>query len=264
MNKLAKMMSMEGRVAIVTGGAGHIGKVCCLALMELGAYVFVLDKPRVTFDLHALKDFANQFEVLECDLADEASTRNTIRECVKRKGRLDSIIHSAAYVGTATMSGWAVPFEQQSVGAWDAAFRLNLTSAFVMAQEASAILNASGKASIVFISSIYGSVAPNWDLYEGTSMANPAAYGASKAGLEQLTRYLATTLAPSVRVNCIAPGGIERNQPEQFQQRYCARTPLRRMGREEDMAGAVAYLASDLSNYVTGQILHVDGGWSIW
>lgn len=264
MNRLNEMMRMDGRVALVTGGAGHIGTVCCRALMELGAFVFVLDKPGIVASLNDFKGFENQFSILECDLAEESSTRNAIRECVNRKGRLDSIVHSAAYVGTSDISGWAVPFGQQGVGAWDSALRLNLTSAFIMAQEASAALSASSKGSMVLISSIYGSVAPNWDLYDGTTMANPAAYGVSKAGLEQLTRYLATTLAPAVRVNGIAPGGIERGQPAQFQQRYCARTPLRRMGREEDMAGAVAYLASDLSSYVTGQILHVDGGWTIW
>ena len=95
-------------------------------------------------------------------------------------------------------------------------------------------------------------------------MGNPAAYGASKGGLIQLTRWLATTLAPAVRVNAISPGGIRRNQPGQFITRYAARTPLQRMATEDDMRGAVAYMASDLSKYVTGQNLAVDGGWGIW
>jgi NAD(P)-dependent dehydrogenase (short-subunit alcohol dehydrogenase family) len=95
-------------------------------------------------------------------------------------------------------------------------------------------------------------------------MANPAAYGASKGGLIQLTRWLSTTLAPQIRVNVIAPGGVARGQPESFVDRYKARTPLQRMATEEDFRGAVAYLASDLSAYVTGQVLSVDGGWGVW
>jgi len=95
-------------------------------------------------------------------------------------------------------------------------------------------------------------------------MANPAGYNASKGGVLQLTRYLATVLAPRTRVNAISPGGVWRQQPDVFRQRYEARTPLARMAAEEDLKGAVAYLASDLSAYVTGQNLVVDGGWTAW
>jgi NAD(P)-dependent dehydrogenase (short-subunit alcohol dehydrogenase family) len=101
-------------------------------------------------------------------------------------------------------------------------------------------------------------------LYEGTPAGNPAAYGASKAGLLQLTRYLATVLAPKVRVNAITPGGVLRGQDTRFQERYVSRTPLGRMAVEEDFKGAFAYLASDASAYVTGQNVVVDGGWTAW
>jgi NAD(P)-dependent dehydrogenase (short-subunit alcohol dehydrogenase family) len=94
-------------------------------------------------------------------------------------------------------------------------------------------------------------------------MATPAAYFASKGGLRQLMRWLSVQLAPGVRVNCVSPGGIERGQPESFAERYCGRTPLARMAREEDLKGAFAYLASDLSRYVTGHDLVVDGGYSV-
>ena len=142
--------------------------------------------------------------------------------------------------------------------------QVNLTSAFELSQQAAPHLGSGGHGSIIFISSIYGMVGPNNALYEGTTMGNPAAYGASKAGLLQLARYLATTLAPAVRVNAITPGGVWRNQAPEFVDRYVARTPLGRMAREEDFMGAVAFLASDLSSYVTGQNLVVDGGWTTW
>ena len=126
------------------------------------------------------------------------------------------------------------------------------------------MLKAAEGASIINIASIYGMYGPDWRLYEGTSMGNPAAYGASKGGLIQLTRWLATTIAPSVRVNAISPGGVFRNQPEAFVQRYEAKTPLGRMATEDDFIGIIAFLASDLSKYVTGQNHLVDGGWGIW
>ena len=133
-----------------------------------------------------------------------------------------------------------------------------------LVQAAAGDLRASGHGSVINISSIYGLAGPDWRLYEGTDLGNPAAYAASKGGLIQATRWLATTLAPQVRVNAIAPGGVFRDTPEPFLSRYVARTPLARMAREEDFKGAVAYLASDLSAYMTGQCLTVDGGWTVW
>ncbi len=101
-------------------------------------------------------------------------------------------------------------------------------------------------------------------MYDDTDMGNPAAYAVSKGGLIQLTRWLSTTLAPDIRVNSLSPGGVFRDQPNEFVQRYEAKTPLGRMAVEEDFKGTVTYLASDLSEYVTGQNILVDGGWTVW
>ena len=125
-------------------------------------------------------------------------------------------------------------------------------------------MSRSGNASIINIGSIYGVYGPDPSLYQDLSLHNPAAYAASKGGLIQLTRWLATTLAPFVRVNSISPGGIFRNQPEEFVDRYSSKTPLGRMGTEEDIKGAIMYLATDLSNWVTGQNVLIDGGWGTW
>jgi NAD(P)-dependent dehydrogenase (short-subunit alcohol dehydrogenase family) len=141
---------------------------------------------------------------------------------------------------------------------------VNLTSVFHLCQLFTPALRSSQGGSIINIASIYGEYGPDWSLYEGTGMANPAAYGASKGGVIQFTRWLATTLGPDVRVNAISPGGVARGQPESFVKRYEARTPLRRMATEDDFRGAIAYLASDMSGYVTGQIVRVDGGWGVW
>jgi NAD(P)-dependent dehydrogenase (short-subunit alcohol dehydrogenase family) len=281
-------MDLTGRRALITGGAGHVALAAAETLLELGASVALLDRDdaRVTeraADLHArlvgkdrdVSAVARSAEAealprgqcaiaVSCDLEDEATTRAAVRDVIRRLGGLDIVIHAAAFVGTTDVEGWAVPFEQQAVGAWDRALRVNVTSAFVIVQEARDALMQSGHGSVVFVGSIYGSIAPDTSLYAGTAMANPAGYGASKGGVAQLARYLSTSLAPSIRVNTVSPGGIERQQPDVFRRRYEERTPLKRMAREEDMKGAVAYLASDLSAYVTGQELFVDGGWTTW
>lgn len=265
---LAQLMDLSGRKALVTGGAGHIGSMICETLTELGARVAVLDQDAAAVE-QRVKSLGPSLKgggavALPCDLRDEQATRWAVRQAHKVMGGLGILIHCAAYVGTTQAAGWAAPFDQQTVAAWNAAMQVNLTSAFVMVQEAREALVESGHGTVIFLASIYGMAAPDPRLYEGTDMANPAAYGVSKAGLLQLTRYLATTLAPRVRVNAITPGGVWRDQPEAFHQRYVARTPLGRMATEEDVKGAVAYLASDLSVYVTGQNLVVDGGWTIW
>src|SRR5262249_36596755 len=126
------------------------------------------------------------------------------------------------------------------------------------------LLAGSGHGAVINVASIYGIVGPNLALYTATDLGNPAAYAASKGGLLQLTRWLATVLAPRVRVNAISLGGVRRAQPDAFVERYQRHTPVGRRAREEDVKGAVVYLASDLSAYVTGHNLVVDGGWTTW
>lgn len=269
MRTVAELIDLSGRKAMVAGGAGHIGAAAAETLVELGARVAILD-----LDPGACREGAKALNQrrsgsaipLPCDLSDVAATRGAVRECVSTLGGLDILVHSAAFVGTTRVAGWAVPFEQQTVEAWDAGMRVNLTSAFVLAQEARNALAAASRGSVILISSIYGLVGSDPAVYEGSGMNQDRvlAYSASKGGLLQLMRHLATLFAPRIRVNAISPGGVARDQPELFRQRYEARTPLKRMATEEDMKGAVAYLASDLSAYVTGHNLVVDGGWTAW
>lgn len=254
-----ELASLSGRVALVTGANGHIGSVFCSALEELGARVAAADLAAAG---HAEESRGR--ERFPVDLRSEQDTRQLIPRVLDRFGRLDVFVHCAAYVGTTSVEGWSAPFGEQSVAAWDEALRVNLTAAFVLGQEARAALTRSGHGSIVLVSSIYGVVSSDPRLYDGTEMHSPAGYSASKAGLIQLARHMAVEFAPGVRVNTLAPGGVWRAQPRAFVERYEARTPLRRMAREEDLKGALAFLASDLSSYVTGHNLVVDGGWTTW
>lgn len=264
---LNTLMDMRGKRALVTGATGCLGRVIADTLGELGASLVLVDRPgadyaslRETLSRHA----GITVETLDCDLEDQAQ-RDALAESATAGGKgLDVLINNAAFVGTSGLQGWALPFEGQTVETWRRAVEVNLTAVFDLCQKFAGQLRAGGTGTIVNIGSIYGVLGPNWSLYEGTPMANPAAYAASKGGVVQLTRWLATTLGPDIRVNCICPGGIARGQPDVFVERYEALTPLRRMATEDDFRGAVAFLASSMSAYVTGQNLLVDGGWSAW
>jgi NAD(P)-dependent dehydrogenase (short-subunit alcohol dehydrogenase family) len=264
---LREMMSLDGRVALVTGGAGHIGRAVANGLAELGANVAIADVAAPGGEAAAAALAANfpvKAAAFACDFEQGAAVKELPRRVRETFGRIDILVNCAAFVGTSGLEGWAVPFERQAPETWRRALEVNLTAPFILVQAAAADLAASGHGSVINISSIYGLAGPDWRLYEGTSLGNPAAYAASKGGLIQVTRWLATTLAPKVRVNAIAPGGVFRDTPEPFLGRYISRTPMGRMATEEDVKGAVAYLASDLSAYVTGQCLAVDGGWTAW
>lgn len=267
MRTLQELMSLAGRVALITGGAGHIGSVIGESLAELGAAIVVLDMRAESCALTAQRiheSYGVETMPLVVNLMDEKSLRSVPATILMHFGRLDILVNNAAFVATSKLEGWITPFVEQSSDTWRLALEINLTAPFVLAQACSEALAKSGHGSVVNIGSIYGMVGPNMRLYEGTCLGNPAAYAASKGGLLQLTRWLATTLAPKIRVNAITPGGVYRGHSEPFLSRYTARTPLGRMATEEDFKGAVAYLASDLSAYVTGHNLVVDGGWTTW
>ena len=264
---ISELISLKGRRAMITGAAGGLGRVLADTLAELGADLVLVDRQDSNIELLAnelLERWGVTVQCEPCDLEISRQRTDLVRKLNATQDELSVLINSAAFVGTSELGGWAVPFEEQTVETWKRALEVNLTAVFELCQGLTSLLRRSRGGNIINIASIYGQYGPDWRLYEGTQMSNPAAYAASKGGLLQLTRWLATTLAPNIRVNAISPGGIFRGQPDIFVERYVARTPLGRMAHEDDFRGAVAYLASDLSKYVTGHNLSVDGGWGIW
>lgn len=262
-----ELMNLSGRVALITGGVGHIGMAMAEALSEQGCSIILLDIDRSKLDT-AVRHLAGTYGIpaygLRINLESEEEISTVPDQVRQMTGRLDILINNAGFVGTTQLAGWCVPLAEQTVQTWRRAIEVNMTSIFELTQICMSFLEESPGGSIINVSSIYGVLGPDMSLYPDASMGNPAAYAASKGGLLQLTRYFSTVLAPKIRVNAISPGGIERNQNPIFMQRYIRKVPLNRMGREEDLKGITLFLASDMSAYVTGQNIMIDGGFSAW
>jgi NAD(P)-dependent dehydrogenase (short-subunit alcohol dehydrogenase family) len=256
-----------GKNLIVLGATGHLGRHLCAQLVFLGANLVLIDKNE--FGLDELKSSfssskSSNIKTVKCDLEDARHRTEVFSDLTKLYPEVHGLINCASFVGDSKLPGWSVAFENQSIDTWRRAIEVNLTSIFEICQILAPSLKRAKGASIVNIASIYGEKGPRWDLYTGTSLGNPAAYSVSKGGLIQLTRWLATTLAPTVRVNSVIAGGIERNQPDSFKSKYCKDVPLGRMATEIDLIGPIAFLLSSASSYITGEALHVDGGRGIW
>ncbi len=250
----------------ITGAAGNLGSMMALNFADLGADLILVDNSKSKLDKlknKLLKKKIN-FNLFYSDLEKESERLLLINSVYKLYNSLDIIINNAGFVGQSKLDGWNTKFANQSLNTWKRAFEVNLTAPFHLVQSFEKLLNNSKNPSIINISSIYGELGPKWHLYDGTKMGNPAAYAASKGGLLQFTRWLAITLAPKIRVNAVCLGGVLNNQPNIFVKKYEKEVPLNRMANDEDLMGTIMLLASDMSLYITGQSVKVDGGWSSW
>ena len=267
MTYISELKNLKGRRAIITGASGGLGLVIAETLAELGSDLILVDRPNSDLskiEKHITEVWDVNVNNYECDLELEKDRIQLGEEIIEENRELNCLINCAAFTGDNNLQGWSEKFEDQSIDTWRRALEVTLAATFHLCLIFTPSLQASVGGNILNITSIYGRYGPDWNLYEGTKMGNPAAYAASKGGLNQLTRWLSSTLAPNIRVNAIAPGGIFRNQEKNFVERYNSKTPMNRMATEDDFRGAVAFLASDMSSYVTGQILYVDGGWGVW
>lgn len=267
-----QLFELTGRTAVVTGGAGILGEVFCAALADHGAQVAVVDVDGARAEEHASRLHAVYGPAaigVACDVADPAAVVAMADEVEERLGPI-SILHNNAAAKPRDLRGYFAPMEEARLDIWREVMQVNLDGMFIVAREVGARMATRGTGSIIQTASIYGALAPDFRIYEGSDylggpITTPAVYSASKAGVIGLTRHLASYWAEAgVRVNTLVPGGVRSGQNEEFLRRYSARIPLGRMAESTEMAGALLYLASDASSYVTGQELKVDGGLSAW
>lgn len=269
MAKLTELMRLDGKKALVTGAAGHVGPVAAQVLLELGAEVVISDRDLGKLSAKGRELGLDDQHWISADLTHDRDMASLPRWAADRMGDLDILVHCAALTGTGAdprRIGWSVPFLSQSVSSFRYSLDLNLVAPFVFGQEMAEQHLDDQNGVMVLLGSIYGLVAPQRSLYENIQGVGeaPAGYSAAKGGVVALTRHLAAVLAPNVRVNSLVPGGLLRGQPAEFVRRYAERTPLGRMGTEDDLRGPLTFLCSGMSSYMTGQTIQVDGGWTIW
>jgi len=264
MNNPLPAFRLDGKVALVAGGAGYLGGPVCHLLASQGARVIVADLSRergellVTEICAASRTDAAGF--VDLDIGSELSIQQAIQTTVEQAGRLDILVN-------ATCATTSKRLEDLTADDFDRTLHLNLTGSFLLARAAAAHMQAG--ASQVFFSSMYGEVSPDPRIYAAPLNPNPVEYGVAKAGISQMVKYLAVHWAPrGIRVNAVAPGPfpnptVQRDHPD-FVGQLISKVPMGRIGRQDELSGAVVWLASEQSSYVTGQIIRVDGGWTAW
>jgi 2-deoxy-D-gluconate 3-dehydrogenase len=276
MTETSKLFNLSGRAAIVTGGPGLLGEEFCYTLAEAGAAVVVADIDAGATESLAdkLKGDGHQALSFEVDVTQPDSVRAMVDQAVKIFGQLDILVNSAALdpkfdpEAIAERGSTSGRFEDYPLDSWKQALDVNLTGMFLCCQAASGPMIKQGKGSIINICSTYGLVGPDQRIYqrEGVqSQFKPVYYTVTKAGVLGLTRYLATYFTGTdIRTNALTPGGVFNNHDDVFLEAYSARTVMGRMARKNEMNGALLFLASDASSYMTGANLVVDGGWTAW
>lgn len=259
------LFDLSGRIAVVTGGVGQMGSVYTAGLAERGMRVAVFD---VAANAGADGDLIRRYPV---DVTDRASIEAATQAVIAEWGVPHLLVCNAALDSPPDAPPEEVgPFESYPESSFDAVMDVNVKGVLLCCQVIGGHMAGAGRGSIVNISSIYGLLSPQQDLYEfrrraGETFFKPVAYSVSKSALFNLTRYLATYWAKSgVRVNTLTLGGILAEQPKEFLDAYAGRVPLGRMADAGEALGPLVFLASDASSYVTGANLVVDGGWSAW
>ncbi len=259
---IGELFNLSGKVALITGGTGHLGSAMARALAEAGASVILAsrDASRARQAAEALPRAGSiNHHSLALDHLDPAGLEHSFAEAVRLAGHIDVLVNNGH---EAQGSDWttvtAEEFNRQFA---------NATGYFLLARLVrNHAVSRAAPASIILLGSMYGQVGSYPDAYEGICSASPVAYHALKGGIVHLARHLAVYwAADGIRVNCLSPGPFPRaSAPPAMVERLCTKLPMRRMGRPHELKGAIVFLASDASSFMTGQNLVVDGGWTAW
>ena len=245
------MNNLKNKVVVVTGGNGLLGKAMIKTFDLQGA---------ITINIDVTNKTNIKQKNIYCDITNQSSIEESVSNIYEYYGKIDGWVNNA-YPKT---FDWNNNFEKITIQSWNNNVDWQLNSIFNICQKVLPIMSDQGYGSMINMGSIYGVVAPDFKIYDGTNMTMPAAYSAIKGGLIQFSKYLASYYGKNgVRINIVSPGGVTNGQEKTFIEKYNQKTPLRRMGKPEDIANAVSFLLSENSSYITGHNLIVDGGFTI-
>jgi NAD(P)-dependent dehydrogenase (short-subunit alcohol dehydrogenase family) len=274
--KMLSKFDLSGRVAVVTGGAGLLGKAHAHAIAGAGGIPVLADIQQGSAETLAdaiQKEYKVPALGVGMDVTKKPDVENLLDIALEKFGRVDILINNAANnpkMDSESADDWA-RFENLSIDAWDADLAVGLTGAFLCSQVLGTEMARQGNGVIINISSDLGIIAPDQRLYEKEDTPShkqpvkPVTYSVTKTGLIGLTRYLATYWCDQgVRVNALCPGGVDTGQSEDFKNRLHSKIPMKRMAQSDDYQGAILFLASDASSYMTGASLVIDGGRTCW
>lgn len=273
MKIVESLFGLNEKLIVVAGGAGQIGFSMSIILADAGAKVIVAD-----LDIEMAENKIKEIEEdeikkrlipIKLDVSKKKEIETFFQTITEKYGALYGLVNCFHFKGNSrkldTTSNFFADFENYPLEAWEQVHDINLKGSFLMSQKAVPFMKLNGGGVIVNISSTYGNVSPNKSIYGKSGINSPVAYATSKAAIINLTRYLATHLAENnIRANVLSPGGVFNNQSEEFLENYKALTPLKRMANAEDYQGAILFLMSNASKYMTGANLIVDGGWTAW
>jgi NAD(P)-dependent dehydrogenase (short-subunit alcohol dehydrogenase family) len=261
-----KLFDLSDKVIIITGAAGNLGSQYAEGLSQAGANVVLGD-----LDYTKCKQLSTKLKKiydvdplpLKLDLTKKISISNLVTKTIKKYSKIDVLINNAAYQGNSKIR--KTSFEELSLLDWNEAISVNLTGIFLACQQIGKIMKKQGFGNIINISSTYGLVAPDQRIYGDSGQNAASFYSATKSAVINLTRYLASYWANTgIRVNTLSPGGVKRTQTKSFIKNYSKKTMLGRMAERDEYVGAMIFLASDASSYMTGSNLIIDGGWTAW
>ncbi|MBI1266976.1 MAG: SDR family oxidoreductase [Cryomorphaceae bacterium] len=259
-----KKFELGGKVIVVTGACGLVGRAFCEAISQFGGHVVAVDIPAAEPEKFAAvleERHGRKMLGVSLNVGERAEVEQLKATILSNFDRIDGLVNAHQNKSHLKFES----FECVTDDNWDTVVHINLKGTFLTCQILGSWMAENGGGSIINIPSTYSVVAPNQNLYKGTSLGCPAAYSASKGGIDALSRYLASYWASrKVRVNMITPHGVWNNHEAQFEENFARFSPMERLSYNHEVAGALIYLLSDASSYVTGDNMLVEGGWTVW